>query len=88
MTRSTDAGPRSRTRRYARLIVITLAIGLILSVFVVFFGVGSWLVVEDPLEKAQAIVVLSGRIPIRALEAARPSRLRACIAPATHPKSG
>ena len=32
---------------------------------------GRWLVVEDPLEKAQAIVVLSGRMPLRALEAAK-----------------
>jgi len=29
------------------------------------------LVIEDPLDKAQAIVVLSGRIPMRAKEAAR-----------------
>jgi uncharacterized SAM-binding protein YcdF (DUF218 family) len=39
--------------------------------FVLFLSVGRWLVVEDPLEKADAIVVLSGRIPMRALEAAR-----------------
>jgi uncharacterized SAM-binding protein YcdF (DUF218 family) len=32
--------------------------------------VGRWLVVEDPLQKAQAIVVLSGRMPMRALGAA------------------
>ena len=36
-----------------------------------FFGVGRWLVVEDPLGKARAIAVLSGRMPVRALEAAR-----------------
>jgi uncharacterized SAM-binding protein YcdF (DUF218 family) len=33
--------------------------------------VGRWLVVEDPLEPAYAIVVLSGRLPDRAIEAAR-----------------
>ncbi len=33
--------------------------------------VGSWLVVEDPLEPAHAIVVLSGDMPWRATEAAR-----------------
>jgi uncharacterized SAM-binding protein YcdF (DUF218 family) len=32
--------------------------------------VGRWLVVQDPLQKAQAIVVLSGRMPVRALGAA------------------
>jgi len=32
--------------------------------------VGQWLMVADPLEPAKAIVVLSGRIPFRAMEAA------------------
>jgi uncharacterized SAM-binding protein YcdF (DUF218 family) len=36
-----------------------------------FFGVGRWLTVEDPLEKASAIAVLSGNMPLRALEAAK-----------------
>jgi uncharacterized SAM-binding protein YcdF (DUF218 family) len=36
-----------------------------------FFGVGRWLVIEDPLQQAHTIVVLSGAMPIRALEAAR-----------------
>ncbi len=36
-----------------------------------FLNIGRWLVVEDPLEKASAIAVLSGRMPVRALEAAR-----------------
>jgi uncharacterized SAM-binding protein YcdF (DUF218 family) len=33
--------------------------------------VGRWLVVEDPLDHAQAIAVLSGRMPLRVLEAAK-----------------
>ncbi len=33
-------------------------------------GLGHWLVVADPLEPARAVVVLSGRVPFRALEAA------------------
>ena len=32
---------------------------------------GRWLLVQDKLEKAQAIVVLSGRMPLRAIAAAR-----------------
>ena len=36
-----------------------------------FFTVGNWLVVEDPLVHADVIVVLSGRLPERAVEAAR-----------------
>jgi uncharacterized SAM-binding protein YcdF (DUF218 family) len=31
---------------------------------------GHWLIVADPLERSQAIVVLSGRVPFRAMEAA------------------
>jgi uncharacterized SAM-binding protein YcdF (DUF218 family) len=37
----------------------------------IFFTVGRWLVVEDPLVHVDAIVILSGRLPERALEAAR-----------------
>lgn len=33
-------------------------------------GVGQWLMVADPLEPAKAVVVLSGRVPFRAMEAA------------------
>lgn len=33
-------------------------------------GLGQWLVIADPLEPATAIVVLSGRVPFRAMEAA------------------
>ncbi len=33
-------------------------------------GIGQWLMVADPLEPARAIVVLSGRAPFRAMEAA------------------
>jgi uncharacterized SAM-binding protein YcdF (DUF218 family) len=76
-----DTSTRSRT-----LALIALAVVLVLAA-VVFLGVGRWLVVEDPLEKAQAIVVLSGRIPIRAIEAGR--LYRAGYAPQiwlTHPE--
>ena len=33
-------------------------------------GIGQWLMVSDALEPAKAIVVLSGRVPFRAMEAA------------------
>src|SRR5882724_2167381 len=33
-------------------------------------GLGRWLVVADPLERAAAVVVLSGGVPFRAVEAA------------------
>jgi uncharacterized SAM-binding protein YcdF (DUF218 family) len=66
MAQSTNPGTRTR----GSVALIALAAVLVLAM-IVFLGVGRWLVVEDPLEKAQAIVVLSGRIPVRAIEAAR-----------------
>src|SRR5260370_6754519 len=63
--------PHVRQRHLARAILPTLVVGLIVFAAIIFLGVGRWLVVEDPLDKAQAIVVLSGRIPMRAKEAAR-----------------
>jgi uncharacterized SAM-binding protein YcdF (DUF218 family) len=47
-----------------------LAVALLTAVLSFLF-VGRWLVAQDPLEKAQAIAVLSGRMPMRALEAAK-----------------
>ncbi len=58
-------------RRHPRWIPLVLAALLLLIVGISFFNVGHWLVVEDPIEKCQAIVVLSGRMPFRALEAAK-----------------
>ncbi len=67
MASGTNIGTRGRAGSVA---LIALAAALVCAVIFVL-GVGRWLVVEDPLEKADAIVVLSGRIPIRAIEAAR-----------------
>jgi uncharacterized SAM-binding protein YcdF (DUF218 family) len=45
---------------------------LLMSLFVwAFIRVGGWIVLEDPLEPARAIVILGGRMPFRAIEAAR-----------------
>src|SRR5260370_27425580 len=65
--------PASVLRRRSLLLRVLLAAGCagVILVFVLFFGVGRWLVVEDPLEKARAIAVLSGRMPLRAIEAAK-----------------
>lgn len=55
-----------------RKLIGAFALFLILAVSVwVFLGIGRWLVVEDPLERADAIVVLSGGLPYRAIEAAK-----------------
>ena len=61
--------PPSRHR--ALSIVLGLAAALLSAATLFFLGVGRWLVVEDPLEKAQAIAVLSGSMPLRAIEAAK-----------------
>jgi uncharacterized SAM-binding protein YcdF (DUF218 family) len=68
---NTGDGARCQVRRFIGPVAGTLAVALVASLLVVFFGVGRWLVVEDPLEKTNAIVVLSGRMPVRAVGAAR-----------------
>ena len=60
----------AKPERPPRLWVPVLG-ALILAGWLAFLNVGRWLVVEDPLQKASAIAVLSGRMPGRALEAAR-----------------
>ena len=64
-----DSAPTKHRR--TRRILFGLAGVALLSAAVFLLCLGRWLVAEDPLEKAQAIVVLSGRIPLRALEAAK-----------------
>jgi uncharacterized SAM-binding protein YcdF (DUF218 family) len=62
----------STPARASRILNVVLG-GLLLLALLAAFGVGHvgrWLVVVDPLQKAQAIVVLSGRMPMRALGAA------------------
>lgn len=61
--------PTLKTRRWLILGGILVALGA--AGIVLFFGIGQWLVVQDPLAHADVIVVLSGRIPERAVEAAR-----------------
>jgi uncharacterized SAM-binding protein YcdF (DUF218 family) len=67
----TDAGwhrPRHRNAWIARLSILIV---LIVAAFWIFLHLGSWLVVQDPLAPAEVIVVLSGGMPDRAMEAAR-----------------
>src|SRR6202022_5143995 len=68
--RNNFAPANLRARRYARR---SSALGLLLLIAFIFcfFYLGRWLVVEDPLDHAQAIAVLSGRMPLRVLEAAK-----------------
>ena len=52
-------------------VLLSIAGGCAVAALIIFLGVGHWLLVEDPLEKARAIAVLSGAMPFRAIEAAR-----------------
>lgn len=61
--------PKPGRRRW--LTAGAVLVALAGAVAIVFFSVGRWLVVQDPLTHADAIVVLSGRLPERAVEAAR-----------------
>lgn len=56
---------------YRRRFVLAATACAFLALAVAFFGVGRWLVVEDPIGKARAIAILSGRMPVRPLEAAK-----------------
>lgn len=59
----------SRWRTWRILFAVVVGGLVIAAVF--FFVVGRWLVVEDPLIKARAILVFSGAMPLRAIEAAK-----------------
>ena len=63
----TNAVTRPKARNFGGLLSLLVFAAAIIS----FLYVGKWLVVEDPLDHAQAIAVLSGRMPERALEAAQ-----------------
>jgi uncharacterized SAM-binding protein YcdF (DUF218 family) len=64
--------PLAIPRRYRALrILLALGCGIILLGVVAFREVGRWLVVEDSLSQCRAIAVLSGSMPLRAIEAAK-----------------
>lgn len=70
------AGMTENPRRafFARRSLLVIGIGVLLLALAgiyAFLHAGQWLVREDPLRESQAIVVLSGRLPERALGAAQ-----------------
>ncbi len=67
-----ETSSASRSRRGRRSLVVLAALALFsVVVFLGVRGIGRWLVVSDPLKPARAIVVLSGGLPFRAMEAAK-----------------
>jgi uncharacterized SAM-binding protein YcdF (DUF218 family) len=64
---------RSALGRFLRRSVFAIGFAVVLFILAgiyAFYHAGSWLVREDSLEKSQAILVLSGGLPDRALAAA------------------
>jgi uncharacterized SAM-binding protein YcdF (DUF218 family) len=59
------------TRKQRSLLYQCIPVILVGAFFWTFLHLGEWLVVEDPIGSAHAIVVLSGSMPARAIEAAR-----------------
>jgi uncharacterized SAM-binding protein YcdF (DUF218 family) len=70
MPTALDPSRSSAKHRILRRLAGILALILLLAFLSALF-VGRWLVAEDPLARAQAIVVLSGRLPMRAIAAAQ-----------------
>ncbi len=67
-TARTSVRARERAKRALVLALVAVLIAILAPWGV--RGLGHWLVVANPLEPARAIVVLGGRVPFRAMEAA------------------
>jgi uncharacterized SAM-binding protein YcdF (DUF218 family) len=67
---STFNQPHRRSKSVRRAVLIILAALLVAGVAATR-ELGRWLVVQDPLERSGAIVVLSGGMPYRAMEGAK-----------------
>jgi uncharacterized SAM-binding protein YcdF (DUF218 family) len=66
-----DPNGASRPRRWILYLCLGVLALLVAGCVAALLYVGRWLVVEDPLGQAHAIVVLSGHLPDRAIEASR-----------------
>jgi len=62
---SIEKPPNSR-KGNLRFLLVLILLALVVSTIVAVRGVGRWLVREDPLAHADAVVVLSGGMPYRA----------------------
>jgi uncharacterized SAM-binding protein YcdF (DUF218 family) len=58
-------------RSPSRILALFILLALCVAAVIMFRGAGRWLIREDPLQTADAIVVLSGSMPARAEEAAK-----------------
>lgn len=76
-TSAIAAGQRKGLRGRASLAIVlaSLLLAFLIAGAMMFRGVGRWLIREDPLQKSDVIVVLSGSMPARAEEAANVFRM-------------
>ena len=61
-----------RTHTWPRTVLVVTVLTAVVAATLVWGvrGLGAWLVVEDPLAPARAVVALGGEVPFRAMEAA------------------
>jgi len=71
MASSENSAAPIKSRKHLWAVRVVIACSVLALGLAAFLEVGRWLVVEDPLAKVRAIAVLSGRMPLRALEAAK-----------------
>ena len=66
-------GPTRQSTAMRRFVPAAAGILIVIAllVFACLRHLGEWLVVDDPLQKSTAIVVMGGGVPFRAMEAAR-----------------
>jgi uncharacterized SAM-binding protein YcdF (DUF218 family) len=57
--------------RHRWFIPAVICVSILIAGSLVFLEIGRWLIVQDPLVHADVIVILSGRLPERAVEASR-----------------
>ena len=61
------------------MLILVVVVGILASAALwAFHNVGRWLAVSDALQPTRAIVVLTGRMPYRVLEAADGPTLALC----------
>jgi uncharacterized SAM-binding protein YcdF (DUF218 family) len=65
------ASATKSTNAAKRWILVVILLALVVIAVLVLRGAGRWLIREDPLARADVIVVLSGSMPYRAEEAAQ-----------------
>ena len=72
LTRARESRRSDRVLTWPRTALVATVVIALVAAAVVWgvSGLGAWLVVEDPLAPARAVVALGGEVPFRAMEAA------------------